>query len=265
MVKKLFKYEWKYYVRLLPVAYLILLTVAASNGIVRLISEHADGQTSEGMQLCIAVAQVMVNLTFGAAICAVAVFSFAVVLIRFYKHLFSAEGYLTLTLPVTPTQHLAVKTVSAVAVNVLTTIVAVLALGIGISFEEFAWVEEVYIDGTPLFTVVFFGVMLLRLWVATMAANTLRYYAFIALGQLFRKHRILAAVGLGTAYYFVKQVITTVLYVVLIIIDSLLPGDLWENGGFIGLVIVWTLLTAGWAVLEFLLIKWIISKKLDLE
>ena len=34
------------------------------------------------------------------------------VLYRFYKNLFTDEGYLTLTLPVTPSQHLLAKTIS---------------------------------------------------------------------------------------------------------------------------------------------------------
>ena len=54
-------------------------------------------------------------------------FPFVYSVIRFYRNLFTGEGYLSFTLPVTPANHLWVKVVTAVSFSLLSVLVAALS------------------------------------------------------------------------------------------------------------------------------------------
>jgi len=109
------------------------------------------------------------------------------------------------------------------------------------------------------------------LLVATFTSIML-YYTFISIGQLFKKNRILAAVGAYFAYYVATQVIGAVITIVFSFLAE--SGALDQIGEWIihhpyqtvhigacGAIVLFS----AFAVVEFFVIKWIVTKKLNLE
>ena len=273
MVKKLFKHEFLYYGRIMSIVYLILFTVAAAGRIIQFFESDSVPYEIVFDISC---------LTYG--ICAFGTLVFASVLgiLRFYRNLFTAEGYLSFTLPVTPAQHIWVKALTAVCVCLISFLM-VLVSGCIITAGEMLveiWKAAVYIlqavwEKIGFHSILIGGEMLL-LSVLSLLSGFMLYYTFISIGQLFRKNRILAAVGAFFVYYILTQVFSTVMAVVLSILMAVGALDAfvaWINQlgqqdpyllvhCSMGLGAVFTVISI---LIEFLIIRRIIAKKLNLE
>ena len=218
MVKKLFKHEIKYYIRSLTPVYIVLLGIAVMGRIL----ECFEAQTTSysilrGSSVFALVVGILatVGLTLAFAI------------IRYYKNMFSGEGYLTLTLPVTSGQHLFVKLGTALLAMLCSFVVSVLAVCV---FTVGDWLRELVKAGVYIFRESFvpeFGVHLPFLIaefivavICAVIAEILLYYMCISLGQLFRKNRVLAAVGVYFGLYMIFQVLATVVSIVMAIFLS---------------------------------------------
>ena len=118
MVKKLLKYEILAYLRVwLPVE-LILLAVAT---FARLL------QFLESDQVIYEIAISLITIMYIGCISASIVFTYIFAFIRYYKNLFTSEGYLSFTLPVTPAQHIWVKLLTSVLFTVGSAVVAIIS------------------------------------------------------------------------------------------------------------------------------------------
>ena len=105
MVKKLFKYEFMYYLKALLPYQIIIPITALVNRIIQLFETKTDiYNIIFGSSVFMFIASVIVSM----------VMAFVLAISRFYKNLFTSEGYLTLTLPVTATNHIFVKLTTAV-------------------------------------------------------------------------------------------------------------------------------------------------------
>ena len=92
MVKKLLKHEFIYYFRTFALFLPIVLVIAAMTRVFRLF------ENSDSVIASIAVGSSALMLF--VACWALLVLSVIVAVVRFYKNMYSAEGYLTFTLPV---------------------------------------------------------------------------------------------------------------------------------------------------------------------
>ena len=134
--------------------------------------------------------------------------------ICFYKNLYSDEGYLTHTLPVTRGQLLISKTVSGSVWMLLDMMMVILSLFILVltrpvldSFSSY-WDELLSAMGFPASTG--YGKILLAfavLFIVSAVGNVVIIYASIAIGQLFSNHRELGAV----VVYFVINTIVSII------------------------------------------------------
>lgn len=207
MVKKLFKHEFLAWLRIMPIIYGITLVIAA---MLRIIVIFENDSTYYGIVFGSAIFMFVVALI--ATIAASTVFSIR----RFYKNMFTGEGYLTHTLPVTPANHLWVKVITAVSFNVASLLVCLLAGIIATAGEVFAEIcnaaayllKEIPQDyvGHLAGWVSEYIVLLL----VAMLNSHLFFYVCICIGQLFRKNRALAAVGVYFGFYMVSQILSTV-------------------------------------------------------
>ena len=118
MVKKLFKHEFLAYARVMSVVYAILFTVAVAGRAIQFL---------EADSIPYYIIFTTSLLTYGVCVYGVIGFTVVMAVIRFYKHLFSSEGYLSFTLPVTTTQHIIVKVVTAVCMEIITLIMVLLS------------------------------------------------------------------------------------------------------------------------------------------
>lgn len=268
MVGKLFKHEFLSYAKVMSILYIVLVTSACSCWVLRFLESNT---------VVYKVISALSSATYNTSAFAAGVFSFALGIIRFYRNLFTAEGYLTLTLPVTVSQHIVVKAVTAVAVNCITGLIVFLAGYIASGGEtvsdilallQFLTRTIPWIGGHGVFFLIEIGILIL----VSIFSSILLCYTFICIGQLFKKHRILAAVGAYFAFYIVSQVGLTVLTAVVATSTPMnFYNDLgrWmvENPSAAFHTIMWgmILLDAAFAVLEFVVIRYIITRKLNLE
>lgn len=273
MVKKLFKHEFLSYARVMSVVYAILFTIAAAGRVI---------QFFESDSIPYKIINIVSLITYGVSVFATVAFVFVMAILRFYKNLFTAEGYLSFTLPVSPTQHIIVKVVTAACMEMVT-VAAVLLSGCIISAGELLveiWKALTYILEMLYelagFQTVLIGSELALLFLLECFSGILLYYTFIAIGQLFKKNRILAAVGAYFVYYFITQAVSTAFSVAF----SLLAATDWFNsilvrfGNFVEVhpyitihsgIGIMALLVAVFVVVEFIVVKKIITNKLNLE
>lgn len=139
------------------------------------------------------------------------------VLVRFYKHFFTDEGYLTFTLPVKRTSLLDSKIATYLIFGVSTIFVmiadALTMLAVGIPEEFFSgrfWTSigeffsEIYealgIYGAP------YTVLAVLIMLATVISSTLLVYVCITLASaITKRHKILLSIGI---YYGVSMVVS---------------------------------------------------------
>lgn len=269
MVKKLFKHEFLAYARVMAIVYGILLTIATATRIILIFESDTTAYQ------IISTFSLIIYLVSAVA---AALFSTAFGVIRFYKNLFTSEGYLSFTLPVTPSQHITVKAVTAVCVELLSLLVVLLSGCIVTSGEVLVeiWKALIYIWNQLYaqmgFHLVLAGGECLILFLVTSAASFMLYYTCISIGQLSKKNRILAAVGVYFAYYILAQIVSTVVTILISVVAT--TGAFEEiffwvfqhpfasmHLGFWGFI----LLTSAFVVVEFLIIRAITTKKLNLE
>lgn len=273
MVKKLFKHEFLAYTRIMGIVYIILLTVAAAGRVVQLFEDDS---------LSYSIVSTISFITYGVSIGAALGFTTVLAIVRFYKNLFTAEGYLSFTLPVTPTQHILVKAVTAVTMAVATLVAVLLSVSVITAGEVLVeiWKAVAYLLGKAyevigIHTAVI-GVELVILLLAALFSGLLLYYTFISIGQLFKKNRILSAVGAYFAWYIFTQIISTIFLVVFSVFASTeaFQGMIQRLGNFVmahpyvfvhSCIWIVIALTAVFTLVEFLIIRRIITRRLNLE
>ena len=277
MVKKLFCHEFKYYLRSMLPIYGILLAIAAMSRVAQIF--ETDNTVYNTVNI-IAI------LTYAVAIIAVFTMTLVFTITRFYRNLFTSEGYLSFTLPITPTQHLLVKLTSAVTTHIASFIVVLLSACVITAGDVlievckvigyvFGQLPHVLANSLGEYTAAqwqanfwLFAVELVALIVAMYVYQMLLYYGCITVGQLFKKNRVLGAVGVYFGYYMATQAIGTVL----VIVSQFLPWDTLAEIFFAdpipcihGLAIGYILLSLLVATALYFVSHYIIRHKLNLE
>ena len=269
MCNKLYKHEMLSYLRKwLPIE-IIILCVALLGRFVQFF--EADTTAYD----------VIFGITmffYGTAIIVSFVITFVVCIKRFHNNLFTGEGYLTFTLPVTPVQHILIKACAAVTVMLSTIIIAVLSVFVLTAgevaveiFKAAAYLFKEFFEACNAHSVLYIAEYLVLL-ILSLFSGMLLIYACIALGQTFNKNRIGWAVAIYFIYYFIGRIITTVLTTVLSVNYDSIPFEkiarfIEKNtfGSvhiFFGVNIIFTFI--GCAIF-YLITHFIIKKKLNLE
>lgn len=269
MVRKLFKHEMFYYMRSLFPVYIVLGGVAL---IGRLIACFEAETTSYSILRGSSIFALVI------AIIATLCLTFVFVISRYYKNMFTGEGYLTLTLPVTATNHLFVKIVSAVFVHLSSSILCVLAVCL---FTAGKWLNEIiegmaevwsYGVGVAEGHLLFYIIEIIPIMIVATASEILMIYMCISLGQLFSKNRILAAVGVYFALYIFYQVLSTIFSIVFSIstmkwMDKWMEViTSWEMPVIVhvlfGAIFIWNLVISS---IYFWISRFVLTRKLNLE
>lgn len=138
--------------------------------------------------------------------------------IRFYRNMFTDEGYLMWTLPVKPWEHLFSK---GLVFSIWSVIDLILVLGSmlilifsGQILERLSdpavWSEFNGVLETNLgFDFISFILLILGVCIVSTFSGVYLYYCSICIGQLFSKHRILGALLAYVGLYMILQTITT--------------------------------------------------------
>lgn len=270
MVRKLWKHEYLAWLRVLPLIYGITLVIAA---MLRLVLAFENESVYYMIVLVSAIVMFVIALI--VTIAAGTVFGIQ----RFYKNLFTGEGYLTHTLPVTPAAHLWVKLLTAASFDLLSLLVCLLAGMIATAGEVFTEVCKAisyltgHIPADMIPHISGWTAEFIALLVVGILNSHLLYYLCICLGQLARKNRVLAAVGVYFGFYMLTQILSTVFMVGFTVAV--------ETTGFLeDIILLMTehpeatmhvimggafVLTAGISLVFYLICHRIIRKKLNLE
>ena len=206
MVRKLIKYDFKAFSKVMIPTWCVLLGLAA---VYRIISFFETDTTAyEIFNVSAIVILVVATIT-------TLLMTFIFSIVRFYKNLFTTEGYLTLTLPVSTQAHITSKFIVSLIFDALTVVATLAAFCIATAGDV---LQEVVKAGTFMFGKVIevvggqtwaYVIECIVLAIVALASAHLLTYACISIGQTARKHKILLAVGIYFAVYVVKQIIAT--------------------------------------------------------
>lgn len=166
-------------------------------------------------------------------ISSIAIFTYIYNGYHFYKNVFTDQGYLTNTLPVTPAQLLLSKELVALLWLLIDVVVISISIFILIGsnelFSNFGifWSTLMrYASQTPLFTTF----VIIALVLAPFVIIGMLFFS-ITLGNLSSSHKILASIGAYVGIYVVQQIFGLIQLVVWGYFDSttLMKVDIYSN------------------------------------
>ncbi len=136
--------------------------------------------------------------------------------IRYYKNLYTSEGYLTFTLPVKTDLLVHSKVITGSVWMFLSYLCTFIALGIaGVGFAKatnipFNEIQRGFMELNEVFRVTdpgFIAVMLLTILITPIAGVLCMYFS-VSVGQLWQNHKVLGAVLCIIALYIFNQFLT---------------------------------------------------------
>ncbi|MBS7338739.1 MAG: hypothetical protein KIH00_00640 [Lachnospiraceae bacterium] len=217
MLGKLLKHEWKAHWKVPTLLLGVLMIIAVVAGLTFLMpiwDSEWIGLPLSAMMLVMLFYMAMIAASFGI------VLYFAV---RYYKSMFTDEGYLTHTLPVTARELLFGKIITMTAWNLIAGIVVLLSIAVffgivilalaskdsSFAFDFFDFLSEMkevfaspYMEGFGGFCA-----SMIAMALTGSVGGTMIIIGSVNLGQMVRKHRILGAIGAYFAIYSVIQII----------------------------------------------------------
>lgn len=261
MLSKLLKHEIKATARLLLPLYLVLVVLT----IMDRIALGFDFQSA------LAIIPGFITFAYIISLIAIAVVSFVIIILRFYRNLMTDEGYLMFTLPVKSTQLINSKLIVAFVLTVASLVIIILSL-LGV----LATPDRMYLlrEGMNTFLMEMrteFGlanttlvlVEFAFLLVFGMLNGILMIYASIAIGQLFHGHRVL---GSFAAYIGISTLLQIIVSVGMVILGFLFNKSFEDISAIpqiiFPLTIVYTIVTT---CLFYWMTNLIFKKKLNLE
>lgn len=269
MVKKLLKHEFMALSRMLVPMYIILLGLSL---ITRIIVIFENDSVIYNIISISSIIVLCIGLVVGL------VYTMVSCIIRFYRNLFSKEGYLTFTLPVSVNAHLGTKLFTASVASIASFAVIFFAFCIATSGELLVEIFKAAgyllgIAGEVLGANL--GLYILEaiiLFVVSTCTSILLFYACMCIGQLAKRSRVLLALGVYFGYYYLTEIIVTIGMVMLTVVeDTKFFSDILDWIGLhptetvhialIGATVVYAVLGG----VYYLIAHTIMKKKLNLE
>ncbi len=273
MFAKLLKYEWQANRGLLGLLTLGAVGIGALGTGILLLLSNLDFEAMDSNPAMILLMMALI-MTLGMFLLALGVYVIAVniiLLVRFYKHHFTDEGYLTFTLPV-KTEHIYWSSALNITIwSIISTVVvlAVILLSISIGVGDISILEEIFSVYRELFDMMGMGVGTILVNGFTLLATgafglTMPLACITAGAVLAKKHKVLAAIGVYYGVSFVLSIVSTVITfvptILMVTAEDMQTIETLTNltSGLNGL------LYAGLAVAAYFLTIHLMKKKLNL-
>ncbi len=269
MVKKLFKHELISYSRILIPVFGIMLLLSI---FLRALQLFENESVFYGIVFGFSV------FAFVLACIACLFITLVLSVIRFYRNLYTSEGYLTFALPVTNTQHLWIKIITPLLFQITAFITvcvsALIAMGGELVSEIFKAVAYLlgYVDISAIHIVLYILEFLVLL-IISYCGETLLFYSCISIGQTRKKNRVGFAVIVYVIYMVIVQILSQAFSIIISVMS--MNTSLFEKiGSFmvahpvgtVHIVLCSSLLFSTiFAVIGFLINRYILNKKLNLE
>lgn len=273
MVRKLIKYDFQSYFRLLFPVQMIILGFALINRVIQFFEPAVDSsEASETVYTAIFVSTLVLYII---SIIVCLIMTVIVGIIRFYQGMYTNEGYLNHTLPVTPTQHIFAKLLTSIIyclgafLAVFLSFMVITAGEVNIEvFKAFFYLNGQYFANYGLNGGLYVLEFILLFCVAIFFIF-LKLYCCISVGQLVKRKKILLAFGVYFGIYIVKQIFGTIIVIgVALNLDFLNQIGDWFSShpepalhiALCGGIVFYAL----FALIYFLITRHIMSKKLNL-
>ena len=195
MLGKLMKYEFRATaIYFLPI-YVVLVLVSGLRYVVSLISQKFSNGFSAFSGFSLSALYLLLAL-------GLAITTFIVIIIRFYKNLLGTEGYLMFTLPVSVEQNILAKLIPSVVWFFGSCVLGMLtiapAMGLRFNDNPFTMFTGIRLGDVPE---ILLAVLMV---IGSIAGTFLFYYLCMCIGQMFNSHRFLASAG---AYIVIQTVL----------------------------------------------------------
>lgn len=279
MLGKLLKYDNREMG--IPVLLFSLISVAAGflgGWLARFLGMLNEKGLEATMQVIISIPMMLTISVCFAAIFAAVIIALVIILRRYYKNLFSDEGYLTFTLPVEPSQLLFSKTLLGYFWLLIATIASCLGFIVFLgtvsakdTFFDFTFTRDIlsslgYSYTTLTKTPIAVAVIEIVLSVLVALARTLlSMYLAITVGAIVaKKHKILAAIGIYVLINMATSVISNIFSVIIMRTTFI---DIMENDYQIivhGSTIFQIILNLAIAVVCYLINRYLLTKKVNI-
>lgn len=239
MLKKLFKYDWKSFWKV-PAAINLFLVLITIIGILSFYSPVWRTQNNF-IDVLMVSSMMLYLLTIFAGSIGILVYT----AIRYYKNVYTDEGYLTNTLPVTPRQIILSKMLNGVIWYLITYIVIAVSV-FSLTFSALNSYEHINLfveikNGLAEASLMFaqevgislsgFIVFIIISCIIGSFFSVIMAYSSISLGQLFTKHKAMGAVIWYIAEYIIVQMGTSLL------MNVPFGISLFKSGGITGTMI----------------------------
>ena len=193
MLGKLFKYEWRSISKLLLPIHGFVLLFALLSRFYFTISGGTDALLNTDSTI-IGTLTMLLIFALVIVISSIAIFTYIYSGYHFHKNVFTDQGYLTNTLPVTPSQLLLSKELAAL----LWLLIDVVVISISIF---------ILVGSTELFSnfSIFWTLIIIALVLSPFLAIGILFFS-ITLGNLASSHKVLASIGAYVGIYVVQQI-----------------------------------------------------------
>ena len=125
MLKKLLKHEFRYVWRIWWILAVVMLSLAVGGGLTQGFVKLAEQNSS--FESAANLSAILLSLCIICMVCSVFGL-FILILVRFYNHMFTDEGYLTFTLPVSRRDVLLSKTINAFIWTIAHTVLLIICI-----------------------------------------------------------------------------------------------------------------------------------------
>ena len=265
MLGKLIKHEWKAVAKTL---FFIHLAIVAMTLVGKIMISIKAVEKIEMLSASMVMVYVL-------SVIAVGVGTHIYLAMRFYKNMYTDEGYLSFTLPVKSWEHIISKGLVAIAWIVIDGIIIVASTLILTmhwkdlmetvdSFKYADWSDFWAFSGNEHF----FLVNVVLSMILGLCVIPLTYYVSISIGQLFRNHKLLFSVITYVVIMNIQKVLGVVVTVISMVpsamehIDDPTPASMSMMNCMMGGSV---LLQLVYCVGFFFVIKFIMDKKLNLN
>lgn len=270
MLKKLFAHEWKDTWRLVGLMNLIVigLTIIGSVFLSNKTLKNAVGENE-----MLAVAAVLYLVFYIVSVFALSFIVSIYFYIRFYKNLYTDQGYLMHTLPVSSHALIWSKTLVAVIWSVISIFVIWIAVfslmfaamspsdrtefiqDITYAFQSVEW------DARIIVIILEFVVMM----AVSMLMSVFMGYAAISIGQLFKKQKVLGAVGIYIGLYMLIQTIMSYSSMFLTMAESGRFSDVDPLNAMMLMLLILLIVAGAFATGFYFITHYIMENQLNLE
>lgn len=268
MLKTLLKYEWKATWKFLVSINLFIILIT----IIGIISFEL-GMWNWTNDTLIAIA-IFAYLFYIIAISAAGISTSVYLYIRFYKTMYTDEGYLTHTLPVSANMHIISKLLIAVfwtmvssTVMLISVIILLIYIMAALSdapiLETFLVMTTAFSEFNINISGVLFAIELIVITLISSFGSILMGYVAISIGQLVQKHKIGTSILIYFGFYMAMQTVCSIIMLPMMTI-SIVSGTssfYLFNSVVIATGIVYAILSV---VLYFVILH-ITKKKLNLD